>query len=88
MNLDKNDVISMETDDSFVGASTFTVEEALMDLISHLDDYHVSWVKDGIKCSALNSSTGGWKKGKVRLSIEFISDEPPQAQGYGTKTLS
>lgn len=77
MNLNKDDVVSTNIDDSFIEASTFTVEEALVHLVSRLDDYHVNWTKDGVDCRVLDSLKGGWTKGKVRLSLEFIPEKPP-----------
>jgi hypothetical protein len=77
MNLDRDDVVSTGLDESFVEASTFTVEEALIHLVSRLDNYHVAWAKEGVECRVLNSLRGGWIKGKVRISLEFTPDEYP-----------
>ena len=31
---------------------------------------------DGIQCEVLKTSGGGWKKGKIRLRLELVLDEP------------
>lgn len=36
-----------------------------------------AWFKEGIECEFLDASAGGgWKKGKIRLRLEFLPDEP------------
>lgn len=37
-----------------------------------------NWTKQGIDCEILKPTSGGWKKGKVRLklTLEFCPDEP------------
>ncbi len=32
------------------------------------------WTEDGIPCELLSSKGGGWKKGKIKITIEFIRD--------------
>jgi hypothetical protein len=35
-----------------------------------------SWVREGIGCSVLFENSNGWRKGKVRITLEFIPDDP------------
>ncbi len=36
-----------------------------------------AWFEDGVECEIVDvSAGGGWKKGKIRLRLEFVPDEP------------
>jgi hypothetical protein len=36
-----------------------------------------AWFQEGVECELLDAMAGGgWKKGKIRLRLEFIPDEP------------
>ncbi|MBD1926491.1 hypothetical protein H6F74_09575 [Trichocoleus sp. FACHB-90] len=39
----------------------------------------VPWLEQGAEIEFLKASGGGWKKGKLYLRLEFVSDEPPQS---------
>lgn len=41
-----------------------------------------NWFSEGIDCEIFQLGAKGWKKGKVRirLSVEFLSDEPEPSQ--------
>jgi len=41
------------------------------DVVSH-------WLGKGIECQTLSINGGGWKKGRVRLRLEYIPDEPTE----------
>ncbi|MDJ0736891.1 MAG: KGK domain-containing protein [Nostocaceae cyanobacterium] len=78
----KNEVVSLTRDDvvsllhenkELFNSRIFTIGEE----IDKLADRFFSR-KDGVECRILRASGGGWKKGKVRLSLEFIPDEPEQ----------
>lgn len=36
------------------------------------------WLGKGIECQTLSINGGGWKKGRVRLRLEYIPDEPTE----------
>lgn len=77
--MNRDDVISLDKRLSFLGASTFTVEEARDKLAEFVENRaNISaqvWKGDGIKCQVMQVGSGRWKKGKVRISLEFILDE-------------
>jgi hypothetical protein len=35
-----------------------------------------NWFSQGVPCEVLRLDAKGWRKGKVRLAIEFLPDEP------------
>lgn len=81
--LNKNDVISVdinnneeETENSLMGHHTFKVDEFLAELLNETS-YKLGekWFIDGVKCKIL-SPNKSWRKGKIKISLEFISDEP------------
>ncbi|HBE18503.1 MAG TPA: KGK family protein [Cyanobacteria bacterium UBA11149] len=41
----------------------------------HHQEIH-EWWDEGIDCEVLTCDGKGWQKGKVRLALEFIPDEP------------
>jgi KGK domain len=81
--LNQEDVVSMDQDANVAGASTSTVEE-LMERVRHLvhrnsnlqEDKASDWVAKGVVCKLLLAQGGGWQKGKIRLRLEFIPDQP------------
>ncbi|MBW4480342.1 MAG: hypothetical protein KME54_26770 [Tolypothrix brevis GSE-NOS-MK-07-07A] len=79
MSLNKDDVVTVQKDLSFVGASTFTVEEAggkLAEFVQYKANIAAKvWMGDGVRCRVLQAGSGGWKEGRVRISLEFIPDE-------------
>ncbi|GAX43432.1 KGK domain family protein [Tolypothrix sp. NIES-4075] len=79
MNLNIDDVVSIEKHASFLGATTFTVKEASDKLAQFVQDKAgitaEAWKGDGVKCRVLQPGKGGWKEGRVRISLEFIPDE-------------
>ncbi|WP_324281701.1 KGK domain-containing protein [Cyanobacterium aponinum UTEX 3221] len=76
--LNDKDVISLEDQQCNIRLShkTFTVEEFKTRLkdSSGVNDKSQEWFNNGVNAEVM---TGGkpWRKGKVRLSIEFIPDE-------------
>ncbi len=79
MSLDRDDVVNIQKNLSFVGASTFTVEEAVDALANFvLAKANIAtsvWTGDGVQCRVLQVGNGRWKEGRVRISLEFIPDE-------------
>jgi hypothetical protein len=78
VNLDRDDVVTVQKNLSFLGASTFTVEEAgdkLAEFVEQRANIAAKvWKGDGIRCRVLQVN-GQWKEGRVRISLEFIPDE-------------
>lgn len=33
-----------------------------------------NWTENGIRCELLSSKGGGWKKGRIKITVEFIRD--------------
>ena len=83
INLTNDDVLSVSTDLGFIDSSTATGEE-LLDMVGDWvhgnsslgENESADWVQDGVTCKVLLASGGGWQKGKVRLRLEFIPDQP------------
>jgi hypothetical protein len=79
VSLNKDDVVTVEKKLSFLGASTFTVEEAggkLAEFVESRANIAAKvWMGDGVRCRVLQVGSGGWKEGRVRISLEFIPDE-------------
>ncbi|MGB6301550.1 MAG: KGK domain-containing protein [Rivularia sp. (in: cyanobacteria)] len=72
--LKDNDVVWMEKKQSPCGNTTNLVREVNSALCyTNLTD---SWIRDGVGCSVLFTNKDGWKKGKIRIKLEFIPDEP------------
>jgi KGK domain len=84
MTLNRDDVISFTNSRDFFTASTFTVGEAaemLRDLIQEKTrENGDEWAIDGVDCRVLRANGGGWKNGRVRLTLEFIPDPEPESQ--------
>lgn len=86
--LNDTDVVSLRYDDEGIvlDAKTYRAEEFLKKLAVFFDQnfktslqYCTNWCTTGILCEALTPGNP-WRKGKVRLRLEFIPDEPePQA---------
>lgn len=79
--LNHDDVIWMEVKRSPCGTTTNTVKEISNALCStNIGD---SWIRDGVECSVLFTDENGWRKGKVKIVLEFIpegSDSKPEQQ--------
>ncbi len=75
--MDADDVISVDRSNDLLSGSTFRVKEVTNEIVDRLRvRANRCWLEDGVNCEMLNHKTGGWKKGKIRISLEFIPDEP------------
>lgn len=74
--LDDNDVVSMPSFYSFTKNDIFKVGSLRFTLRKHIESFTPSWVGEGVPCEILKTTGGGWQKGKFRLRLEFIPDEP------------
>ncbi len=78
--LDPDDVISMQPSASLVPSNaTFKINQlkkTLQDRIGYNTGIQ-AWMEDGVECELLSASKGkGWQKGKIRIRIEFVPNEP------------
>ncbi len=46
------------------------------------------WCNEGMKCEVLTCDGKGWQTGKVRLTLEFIPDEPEVEEISASNQLS
>lgn len=79
-NLSDDDVVNMDRTNSFVDASTFTgrqVKIRIAEAKTFLGGDMEAWAGEGVKCEVLRPGEG-WRKGKVRLRMEFVPDEPDE----------
>ncbi|MBG1259298.1 KGK domain-containing protein [Nostoc commune] len=76
MELNKNDVVTMDSAFSFKAGGIFKVGQLYTAIESYLGDTLSMWFKrKGIECEVLQVKGGGWQKGKIYLRVEFIPDE-------------
>ena len=76
--LDSNDVISVEGKDKIlISHKTFTLEEFLQTVFDKwfCNDVGKKWIFDGTPCQILSPGKP-WRTGKVKITLEFIADEP------------
>ncbi|MEB3309152.1 MAG: KGK domain-containing protein [Snowella sp.] len=76
--VNNNDVISVaETDKALISHRTFKVDEFLTAIFTKLfnNDVGKKWCFDGVECEVLSPGKS-WQKGKIKISLEFIADEP------------
>lgn len=76
--LNDNDVISVEdVNKVFISHKTFTLEEFLQATFKKFfgDEVGKRWLFEGVPCQTLSPGKS-WRKGKVKITIEFIADEP------------
>lgn len=80
--LSRDDVVKIDDENPrmFLDNSTFQIEEwldALHEILQEKADKNWSgeWVRGDIEGQVLLASGGGWRSGKLRLSIEFCPDE-------------
>ncbi|MGB3651892.1 MAG: KGK domain-containing protein [Rivularia sp. (in: cyanobacteria)] len=78
--LERNEVISVSAENSgnLEISSTFKVLE-LLEVIQKYISFQMpeaSLFDEGIDCEILKLGARGWKKGKVRICVEFCPEEP------------
>jgi hypothetical protein len=83
---ERDDVVWMrDTGKSPVNNLTFLVAQLTQAFTSSIgsalrdtpDITAKAWLGDGVECELVDvSAGGGWKKGKIRLRLEFVPDEP------------
>jgi KGK domain len=82
--LEFSDVVTVPKQKSPLNASSFKVSEMSAYLagilVSHIRKDLTEWDEPGIGCEVLQVSGGGWRKGKVRISLEFIPESEERIQ--------
>jgi len=78
--LERNEVISINSKDfeNLELSTTFKVLE-LLEVIQKYISFQMpeaSFFDEGIDCEILKLGARGWKKGKVRICVEFCPEEP------------
>lgn len=79
-NLNGDDVVDMYPAFSFAKAQLCTFTQLKQGLHAFLRPVTSDWLDSGVECRILRVSGGGWQKGKLRLRLEFVPDEPPPVQ--------
>jgi hypothetical protein len=74
-NLDNEDVVSMPANTNLTKLEIFRIKALKAALKEHL--HFKEWIDEGMPCEILQTTGGGWQKGKICLRLEFIPDEPP-----------
>lgn len=77
--LEGSEVISVAKGDKFLMPhNTFKTREYLAEVGKRLgitkDGSHEKWLTEGVECEVLVPHTG-WRKGKVKIRVEFVPDE-------------
>ncbi|WP_253274373.1 KGK domain-containing protein [Myxosarcina sp. GI1] len=71
-----DEIVSVNRDDNvLVSHHTYKVEEFLHELRHKIHGERMKkWCKTGVDCQVL-TPTQGWRKGKVKIVLEFCPDE-------------
>ncbi|MCV3215104.1 hypothetical protein OGM63_16555 [Plectonema radiosum NIES-515] len=91
IDLNDDDVVSMSEEDNLLDGQTSKISEIMSKIMNVLDRHHQTeicekWVESGVDCQLLQVQGGGWKKGKIRIRLEFVSNEE-QSSPKGTDRL-
>ena len=80
--LEREDVVSVYSNQIFVNNRTFTVSEfiaAIMQMhkqkIGELTEGKEYWFSEGIDYKMLKPGAKNWQRGKVRINLEFESED-------------
>jgi KGK domain len=89
--LDINDVIALDKeifDRGFTLKATQLLEEYYQNISHKIGDWKASILTEGIECEVLRVNEGKWRKGKIKLILEFEPDEPEfQAANHKSDSL-
>jgi hypothetical protein len=94
--LHSGEVVSVQHDTQVLtGHRTFKVGELSDSIRSHLEAAISGWSEEksgwfdqqGIECEALRFGSNGWKKGRIRLCLEFCPDESEANLLSASKTI-
>lgn len=77
MELNQNDVVTMDVAFSFKAGGIFKVGQLYTSIRNYLADPLCMWFQGrGIECEVLQVEGGGWQKGKIYFRLEFVPDQP------------
>lgn len=62
------------------------VRKAFSDILRQHVTY--DWFNTGIECEFLKTTGGGWKKGRLRIRLEFIPNEPTEPEFLDSSALA
>lgn len=88
IDLSGDDVVSMSEEDNLISAGTSKISELLDTIVDVLERHYgdelpsQKWIEDGVDCQVLQSQGGGWRKGKIRIRFEFVSNERQSSPKY------
>lgn len=78
--LEREDVISVYSGCILVNNRTFTVSEFIAAMLTVIKTQNgwteekANWFSEGIDCKILKPGAKSWQRGKVRISLEFESE--------------
>jgi hypothetical protein len=84
--LNDDDVVSMPSYTAFDAGEMFKFVQLKAAMRNFFQSGHkgesprLKWLKDGVPCEVLRVHGDGWQKGKLKLCIEFIPDNPEAFQ--------
>jgi hypothetical protein len=76
--INDNEVLSINNkeDNVLINHHTYTSEEFLHTLGKHIDrNKKDKWIVEGVPCQLL-SPNQNWQKGRVKICLQFIPDQP------------
>lgn len=80
--LEREDVVSVYSAQIFVNNRTFTISEFIAAFMPIVKEKSAPWTEDkekwfgeGIDCKTLKPGARSWRRGKVRISLEFEPEE-------------
>lgn len=80
--LERQDVVSVYSGQILVNNRTFTVSEFITAFIPIVKEKSTPWTEEkemwlteGIECKTLKPGAKSWQRGKVRITLEFCSEE-------------
>lgn len=85
--LENEDVVSVYSNHILVSSRTFTLDEfrvAIMTLVKQQSGWteeKANWFGEGLECKILKPGAKKWRRGKVRIGLEF---EPEELETIGT----
>lgn len=99
--LEREDVVSVYSGQIFVNNRTFTVSEFIAAFMPIVKEKSAPWTEDkekwfseGLDCKILKPGAKRWRRGKVRISLEFEPEElevveaPANSDSQASKLIS
>ena len=81
--MEREDVVSVYSNQILINNRTFTVSEilaALMPIVKEKSgntwtEDKEQWFREGLDCKILKPGAKSWRRGKIRLTLEFTPEE-------------